>query len=68
MLYLIILKSDINALDNERYTPFDIVTISNKGKIIKLLLQNNADKNIRSQKGLLPLDIALYWQTFLWMQ
>ena len=56
--FLLILNSDINEQDKEKFTPLNVATKEGRENIVIKLLEKNADKNLPNNKGELPIDIA----------
>jgi ankyrin repeat protein len=52
---------DINAKNNDGYTPLRVAANWNNIAIIRLLLENNADVTIQADDNLTPLDLAKQW-------
>jgi len=49
---------NLNVVDTEGYTPLHLSVISERVNIIKKLLQNGADKEIKDKIGRTPLELA----------
>jgi len=52
-------KADIDATDNEGWTPLHVAVQGGRVDIIKLLITRGADITIQNKAGDSPLDVAL---------
>ncbi|WP_053228331.1 ankyrin repeat domain-containing protein [Spirochaeta cellobiosiphila] len=58
VMYLIDKGAGVNLLDNQGNTPLHRAVIAGNTKVVQLLLEYGADKNISNKEGLLPGDLV----------
>jgi ankyrin repeat protein len=51
-------KQEIDEVSKDGYTPLFIAVANNYYNIVKILINNGANKNIKNKEGKLPIDIA----------
>jgi tankyrase len=56
--YLVSVGASVNATDLWRYTPLHEAAIKGKSEIVRLLLENHADVNLRNCDGKRPVDVV----------
>ncbi len=52
-------KNDVNFIDKHGYTALDLAVIHNSPKIVKILLENGANPNMKDKNGYTPLHRAI---------